>query len=57
MTGENGHDQNRPAAPSLVVAVAVGHGEHVAVKDAELDVKGHDGVLALVVLPATLVRL
>lgn len=57
MTGENGPDQNRPTAPSLVVAVAVGHGEDVAVKDAELDVKGHDGVLALVVLPATLVRL
>lgn len=44
-------------AVELVVAVAVGHGEDVAVEDAKLDVKGRDGVLALVVLPAAFVRL
>lgn len=39
----------------LSVAVAVGHGEDVAVEDAELGAEGQNGVLALVVLPAAAV--
>lgn len=39
----------------LVVAVAVGHGEDVAVEDAEVGLEGQDGVFALVVLPAAAV--
>lgn len=42
---------------SLVVTVTVRHGEDVAVEDAKLRVKGQDGVFALVVFPATFVRL
>lgn len=44
------------AQVSPVVAVAVRHGEDVAVEDAELRLKGQDGVLALVVFPAAAVR-
>lgn len=39
----------------LSVAVAVRHGEDVAVEDAKLGVKGQNGVLALVVLAAAAV--
>lgn len=39
----------------LVVAVAVRHGEHVPVEDAEVGVEGQDGVFALVVFAAAAV--
>lgn len=40
----------------LVVAVAVRHGEDVAVEDSKLGVKRQDDVFALVVLSAAAVR-
>lgn len=39
-----------------VVAVAVRHGEDIAVEDTKLGVKGQDGVLTLVVFSAAAVR-
>lgn len=58
VTTANGHKYTvERRRPSLVVAVTVGHGEDVAVEDAKPNVKGHDGLFALVVLPATFVRL